>query len=54
MGDSCRVGEGRGRDEVREMGEADNEGLEGHAGTLAFPLREMEGPWQLRTGVVTW
>lgn len=47
MGDSCRVGEGHGRYEVREMREADNEGLEGHARTLAFTLSEMEGPWQL-------
>lgn len=46
MGDSCRAGEGRGRYEVRKMGEAANEGLEGHAVTLAFTPSEMEGPWQ--------
>lgn len=40
--------EGRGwGDEVREMGEADNEGLEGHLGTLAFTLSTVESPWWL-------
>lgn len=30
-----------------EMGEAEHESLEGHVGTLAFTLSEMESPWQL-------
>lgn len=34
-------------DDVREMGEADHEGLEDHVGTFAFTLSTVESPWWL-------